>query len=320
MGTTPLEETRMKTLLLLLLITAAPILHAAEEKRALLLVIGEPGNALYQDEFRRQAKVWQDLAAKAKMEANTIGLGDEAGDGDRPGLEKAIAALPKTGGDLWLVWIGHGSFDGRSAKFNLRGPDIEATEIAGLLKPFERRLIVLNLFSASGPFVEPLAGKNRVVVSASRGGERNYSRLGEKLADSLASADADLDLDGALSLLEGVLHASAATKAFYDDAQRVVAEHAVIDDNGDGRGTGTDKFKGLRADGATPDGALAREIHFLGDSADPLSPEAREERTKLEAEIEALRQRKKELKEDDYYAELEKLMRRMAKLYGKQPG
>ena len=36
-----------------------------------------------------------------------------------------------------------------------------------------------------------------------------------------------------------------------------------------------------------------------------------------EAQIEALRQRKKELEEDDYYAELEKLMREMARLYGK---
>ncbi|RYD47863.1 MAG: hypothetical protein EOP83_27380 [Verrucomicrobiaceae bacterium] len=306
----------MMKLLLLLLITAIPILRA-EEKRVLLIVVGEPGNALYQDEFRRQAKVWQELAGKAKMDTGTIGLGDEPTEGDRPALEKAIGDLPKSGGDLWMVWIGHGTFDGRSAKFNLRGPDIEATEIAELLKPLQRRLIVLNLFSASGPFVAPLAGKDRVIVSASRGGERNYSRLGEKLANSLGSLDADLDLDGSLSLLEAVLHASAATKAFYDDAQRVVSEHAVIDDNGDGRGTGTDKFKGLRADGLSPDGALAREIHFFGESSDPLTPEAREERTKLEAGIEALRQRKKELKEDDYYAELETLMRRMAKLYAK---
>lgn len=306
----------MKKLLLLLLITAAP-LPGAEEKRALLIVVGEPGNALYQDEFGRQAKTWQDLAAKAKMDTDTIGLGNEPAEGDRPALEKALGSLPKDGGDLWLVWIGHGTFDGRSPKFNLRGPDIEAAGIADLLKPFQRRLIVLNLFSASGPFIAPLAGKDRVIVSANRGGERNYSRLGEKLANSLGSADADLDLDGSLSLLEAILHASAATKAFYDDAQRVVSEHAVIDDNGDGRGTGTDKFKGLRADGQTADGALAREIHFLGNSADPLSPEAREARTKLEAEIEALRLRKKELKEDTYYAELETLMRRMAKLYAK---
>jgi hypothetical protein len=58
-------------------------------------------------------------------------------------------------------------------------------------------------------------------------------------------------------------------------------------------------------------------VYFLSNSADPLSPEGRKERTKLEAEIEALRQRKKEMEDDDYYAELETLMRRMAKLYGK---
>ena len=306
----------MKRLLLLLLIAAIPVLRA-EEKQALLIVAGEPGNALYQDEFQRQVKVWQELAAKAKMDVSIIGAADAPPEGDRPSLEKTIGNLPKSGGDLWMVWIGHGTFDGRSAKFNLRGPDIEASELAELLKPFQRRLIVLNLFSASGPFVAPLAGKDRVIVSASRGGERNYSRLGEKLANSLGSTDADLDLDGSLSLLEAVLHASAAAKAFYDDAQRVVSEHAIIDDNGDGRGTGTDKFKGLRAEGTSPDGVLAREIHFFSDSPDPLSPEARDERAKLEAEIEALRLRKKEFREDDYYAKLEPLMRRMAKLYGK---
>ena len=79
------------------------------------------------------------------------------------------------------------------------------------------------------------SNRTSTLEDVARGTERNYSRLGEKLADSLGSADADLDLDGSLSLLEAVLHASAATKAFYDDTQRVVPEHAVIDDNGDGR-------------------------------------------------------------------------------------
>ena len=32
--------------------------------------------------------------------------------------------------ELWIVFIGHGTFDGRSAKFNLRGPDISADELA----------------------------------------------------------------------------------------------------------------------------------------------------------------------------------------------
>ncbi len=305
----------MKLLLTFLLLGSS--LAWAEEARAMLIVVSEPGNPTYDLEFQRQAKAWQDLAARGQMEVRAVGIGEAPAEGDRPALEKTIAELPKTGGDLWLVWIGHGSNDGRTANFNLRGPDIDAGSVATLLKPFTRRLVILNLFSASGPFLTTLSGKDRVIVSATRGGEKNYSRFGEKLADSLGSSDADLDLDGSLSLVEATLHASAATKAFYDDSQRVVQEHAVLDDNGDGRGTTTDKFKGLRADGPSPDGVLAREIHFLKANADLLSPEAREKRAELELAIDALRKQKPELQEDDYYARLEKLMREMAKLYGK---
>jgi hypothetical protein len=283
----------------------------------MLVIVSEPGNPAYDLEFQRQAKAWQDLAAKGGFEVKTIGLGEPPAAGDRPVLEKTLADLPKSGGDLWLVWIGHGSDDGRTANFNLRGPDIDASAVAGLLAPFERRLVLLHLFSASGPFLTPLSKENRVIVSATRGTQKNYSRFGEKLADAVASPDADLDLDGSLSLLEATLHAAGSTKAFYEDAQRVVQENALLDDNGDGRGTAFDAFQGLRAAGPAADGKVAREIHFLKANADPLPPEAREKRAELEAAIDALRQRKAELEEDAYYAELEKLLREMASLYRK---
>jgi hypothetical protein len=96
----------------------------------------------------------------------------------------------------------------------------------------------------------------------------------------------------------------------------VLQEHAVLDDNGDGQPTSTDAFKGLRA-GTGADGALAREINFLTPAADRLSPEARQQRDKLELTIEALRKRKTELPEKEYYQLLETLMRDMAGIYGK---
>lgn len=307
----------MKFLLFILfvLLTARPA--AAEESRTMLIIVSEPGNPAYDLEFQRQAKVWQDLGTKGDFEVKTIGLGETPADGDRPLLEETLDGLPKSGGDLWLVWIGHGSDDGRTANFNLRGPDIDASAVAGLLAPFERRLILLHLFSASGPFLTTLSKPDRVIVSATRGTQKNYSRFGEKLADAVASPDADLDLDGSLSLLEATLHAAGATKAFYEDAQRVVQENAILDDNGDGRGTTFDTFQGLRARGPATDGKVAREIHFLNANADPLPPEARKKRAELEAAIDALRQRKPELEEDAYYAELEKLLREMAQLYRK---
>ena len=308
----------MKFLCLLVLLFCEA--HAADE-RAMLIVVSEPGTATYEQEFRRQAKAWQDLAAKAKMDVSTIGLAKDSTDGDRPAVEKAITALSKDGGDLWLIWIGHGSFDGRIANFNLRGPDIDSIAVRDLLNSFTRRLVILNLFSASNPFLTALAGKDRVIISSTRsGGERNYTRFGEKFADALTAADTDLDLDGSLSLLEAALRAAAGTRAFYEDAQRVVQEHAVIDDNGDGLGTPIEKFKGLRAEvvgkSATPDGEIARQINFPTPSSDSLAPQAKEKRAKLEIAIMALKKRKAEIGEKEYYNELEKLMLGMAEVYG----
>jgi len=304
----------MKLLTPLLLLAFATQMPARE----MLIVVSEPGDANYDTEFRRQATVWQNLADKARMKVQTIGVEKETPDGDRPLLENSLAALPKAGDDLWLVWIGHGSFDGRTANFNLRGKDIDPAAVKELLKPFTRRLVILNLFSASSPFLAPLAGENRVIVCAARSpGERNYSRFGSKFADALTDPAADLDLDGSLSLLEATLQASAGTRAFYEDAQRVLQEHAIIDDNGDGQPISTDAFKGLRATKGS-DGAAAREIYLNTPSVDPLSPQAKEERAKLELAIDALRKRKSQMADDDYYRELERLMIRMAALYEKQ--
>ncbi|MBC8127019.1 MAG: hypothetical protein H8M99_07735 [Gloeobacteraceae cyanobacterium ES-bin-144] len=297
----------------------------AQDSRSMLIVVSAPGDPTYETEFARQAASWQSLAAKAHMGVQTIGIGKESTDGDLLALKKSFNALPKTGGDLWLVWIGHGSYDGRSANFNLRGQDIDSTLMRELLKPFKRRLIIFNLFSASAPFLAETSGKDRLVISSTRSnGERNYSRFGEKLADAITSSDADLDLDGSLSLLEVFLHASSETRAFYENEQRVLQEHAVIDDNGDGLGTSADSFKGLRAetkseDEAAPDGATAREIHLLSHATNALTPQAIDERAKLESSIDSLRVRKPELTENDYYRKLEILMLKMAKLYAKQP-
>jgi hypothetical protein len=308
----PLEKTAMKLLCLLVVLFCEA---RAGVSRAMLIVVSEPGNVTYEEEFRRQAKEWQELAARAKIDVSTIGLEKISPEGDRPAVEKAITALPKDGGDLWLVWIGHGSFDGRTANFNLRGPDIDSVAVRNLLKPFTRRLVILNLFSASNPFLAALSGKDRVIICSTRsGGERNYTRFGEKFADALTATDADLDLDGSLSLLEAAFRAAAGTRAFYEDAQRVVQEHAVIDDNGDGRGTPVDGMKDSKVE--NPDGSVARELHFMAAPGDRLTPEAKGERAKLEMEISALRKRKAEMGEEEYYEELEKLMLRMAGVYG----
>src|SRR5213076_1421481 len=133
--------------------------------------------------------------------------------------------------------LGHGTFDRRSAKFNLRGADLSADELAKWLAPVHRPLVVIDAASASGPFIKALSGPDRVIVTATRSGdEQNATRFGGFLADAVSDPLADLDKDGQTSLLEAFLVAAKRVDASYTEAGLLATEHALLDDNGDGLG------------------------------------------------------------------------------------
>ncbi len=97
---------------------------------------------------------------------------------------------------VFIVLIGHGTFDGKVAKFNLRGPDMTPADFAVLLKRFtSKKIVFVNTASASGPFIEALAGPGRTIVTATRTGAEKYATLfGGAFVDALAGgekADAD---------------------------------------------------------------------------------------------------------------------------------
>jgi hypothetical protein len=218
--------------------------------------------------------------------------------------------------------IGHGTFDGKEAKFNLRGPDFSAGELADWLKPFTRPLAVIDTSSSSAPFMGKLAAKNRVVVTSTRSGyQMNYARFGKYLSEAISDPKADLDRDGQISLLEAYLSGSHRTSEFYKTEGRLATEHALIDDNGDGIGTPADWFRGVRAtkkarDGAEVDGARAHQFHLVRSAAEQqLPPAIRARRDRLEIEIGKLRDAKATLPEEAYYQRLEKLMLELAELY-----
>jgi hypothetical protein len=153
--------------------------------------------------------------------------------------------MAKPTGELWLVFIGHETFDGRTAKFNLRGPDISADDLTAILKPCKRPLTVIQCASASGPFLNALSVPGRVIITATRSGnEVNATRFGGYLARAIADPAADLDKDGQASLLEAYLLASRQVEQFYKEAGRLATEHALLDDNGDGLGTRIKSFPG----------------------------------------------------------------------------
>jgi hypothetical protein len=305
----------------------APALTAADQpatdRATVIAVAGAAGEAEFAPDIMLQLDAWAKVSGQA--EAKHIAIGGEAAAGptDRDRLKEAIEAEAKVGtGELWLVLIGHGTFDGKDAKLNLRGPDISATELAEWLKPFQRPLAIIDTTSSSAPFLARLAAPQRVIISATRSGnEQNYARFGKYLAEALGDPKTDLDKDGQISLLESFLSASHRTLEFYKTDGRLATEHALLDDNGDGLGTPAEWFRGVLAvkrarDGAALDGVRAHQFHLVRSAAEQqLSPELRARRDRLEQQISALREKKEKLKEENYFVELEKLLLELASLY-----
>ncbi len=296
-------------------------LTAAEPNRV-IVVVGAAGTEEFGEQFRTWAGRWQAAAEKGGAAFTAIGLAAEGDQPDRELLAAALSAGEGSSAPLWLVLIGHGTFDSKAARFNLRGPDVSAAELAALLKPLARPAAIVNCTSSSGPFLAELSGPGRVVITATRSGhEYNFARLGDYLSAAIADPQADLDKDDQTSLLEALLLASAGLKEFYTREARLATEHALVDDNGDKLGTPPDWFRGVRAvktakDGAAPDGITAAQWILVKSSREAdLDPAARARRDELEQDLAALRQRKARLSEDEYLKLLEPLLVELAKLY-----
>ena len=309
--------------LLLLLSSFISSLAQTNEQRSLVLVIGAAGEPEYGEQFSQWAGLWKQAAAKGGLQTFVIGEDTNSPTNDRTGLLTVLTnEAAKPAGELWLVFIGHGTYDGRSAKFNLRGPDISAADLAAALKPCRRPLAVIQCASASGPFINALSGPDRVIITATRSGyEVNAIRFGGYMAKAIADPAADLDKDGQTSLLEAFLLASREVAQFYKEAGRLATEHPLLDDNGDGFGTPADWFSGVRAvktaaNGKSVDGVRAHQFHLVRSEVEQeLSPAARGRRDALEKKLSELRSRKEVMPGDEYYRQLEGILVEIARLY-----
>jgi len=295
----------------------------------LILVVGAAGEEEFGARFEEWAARWEQAAVKGGVRLVRIGAAtnaptsgeDDSTDRDR--LKAALQAETKDGpAELWLVLVGHGTFDGKEAKFNLNGTDFSATELGDWLKPLTRPVAVINTSSASAPFIKAVSAPGRVIVAATRSGhEQNFAYFAKHMGEAIGDARADLDKDGQVSLLEAFLVGARRTAEFYDMEGRLATEHAVIDDNGDGLGTPADFFRGIRAvkkaeQGSPVDGARAHQFHLIRSSTEAEMPaELRAKRDALELQIEKLRGQKATIEEADYYSKLEKLLLEMSKVY-----
>jgi hypothetical protein len=301
--------------------------HAAfandDSQPVVLLVVGAPGEPVYGADFAKTADLWQEASRQTDAQLHVIGQDEPGNAPDLDLFRDLLASLPQQNhAPLWIVLIGHGTFDGRDARFNLRGPDFTAAELATWLEPFQRPVAIINGASASGPFLQHLSGSDRVIVTATRSGyEQNYARFGLFFAEAIADPAADLDKDGQVSILEAFLVAARRVSEFYETEGRLATEHPLIEDNGDGRGTPADWFEGLRvtrqaSDGSLPDGFRARQWHLVPNEEEQLiPPELRQRRDQLELEIAQLRELKSSMDDSIYYRQLELFLLELAHLY-----
>lgn len=294
----------------------------------LLVIVGAGGTTEYQQDFLHWESQWRELAESSGARYRSIGSGEPTQSQktqltDRELLSVHLDELLKpTDIPLWIILIGHGTFTRGVAKFNLRGPDISAEELNKELTSSTRPTIILNFSSASGPFINTLSKQNRVILTATRSGqEQNYSRFGGYFIESLRDPKADLDHDHQVSLLEAFLSATSRTQSYYDSEQRMMTEHALIDDNGDQLGTPANFFRGIRAvkkpkNGTLPDGRKsARQTLTQKNLVNQLTPEQRKQRDRYEDSLDEIIKRQSTLSEAQYLLELEAVLIPLSKLY-----
>jgi hypothetical protein len=286
------------------------------------VVVGAEGSEEYGKQFQAWASRWREAAKHGHADCVLIGLEKEEKTPDHDRLKQELSKLTASSSEpVWLVLIGHGTFDGKLARFNLRGPDVSLPELSEWLKPVQRPLAIVNCASASGPFLNELSGPDRVVVTATKSGhEYNFARFGDYFSAAVADPKADLDKDDQTSLLEAFLMASAGVKEFYNGEGRLMTEHAILDDNSDRLGTPPDWFQGIRAVKSAKNGAVdglrANQLHLVRSSSEQqLSAEIRMQRDRLEQELAQLRLKKSQHSEEEYLKLIEPVLVELAELY-----
>ena len=298
-----------------LFVTFVPCTRAAHaQERFAVVVSGATGGK----EYAAQYMAWTDTLKRIFLERFKLDGGNVVvlSEGDNPAtastgenVRRTIANLQqrmKREDLLVVVLIGHGTFDGVDAKFNLVGRDLESAEWAALLRPVPGTVVVVNTTAGSFPFIERLAGPRRVVITATDSVAQRFDTVfPEYFVRAFEDDGADLDKNQRISVWEAFAFASAGVRRHYQQRGQLSTERALIDDNGDGVG------RAVAEDGQ--DGTASSRTYL--EVPAPGAPETDEALLKLlqrksllEAELEELRIRKSFLPSEDYAKEFERVI------------
>jgi hypothetical protein len=274
---------------------------------------------------------FHELASDLRAAAQRFGIADSlitwlaestergraiSGRSTKEGITQAIgrvASRAREDDAVLILLLGHGTSDGSASRFNIPGPDISDVEFEALLDRFSGPTVaVVNAASASGEFVKTLSGRNRVVITATKSGfERNETVFGNHFVAAYAKDGADADKDGRVSLLEAFNYARREVEREYESANKLLTEHAQLDDDANGSGSAEPGERG-------PDGLLAKAFYLqpaVGATAAADNPRVAEllaNERRLQAQLDSLRLARDAMSEADYQKALEDLLLKLS--------
>ncbi len=303
--------------------------------RYALVICGSGGEEEYRQKFREWGNRLQDVLLRTCnfSEDNVLLLianqGEHQDDTRIPSLEnirrtmEEFSPIISNRDDLYLFFIGHGSYFNEEAKFHIPGPDVTATDFQAMIEDVQaKRMIVINMASSSAGFINILSGQDRIICTATKSvDEMQATEFAEFFIRSLEEGSADRNHDDRISVFEACEQAAQMTEQWYEGQGLLATEHAILDDNGDGLGTRLiipqeleeQEIEAERKN--SQDGELASRCFLKEYSFLPTVPESLTETyLRLMDRIEELKSRKDSMNREQYYQELETLLIEAAKV------
>lgn len=282
----------------------------------LLIVVGLGGDPTHAETFFKWGSQLAESADKLGVaKERLIYLADQTDETEKRGsgpatsasVTKALDSFAAQAGPedvVMITLIGHGDYNGKEAKFNLRGPDMTAATFKPLLDKIKGRVVFVNTTSASGPFLAELSAPNRTIVTATRNGAETYDTLfAGAFVDALTAEAADLDKNRRISVSEAFQYATAQVVRAYEREGLLMTEHAMLDDDGDKEGT--QKLSATTRDGKVAAVLSLGAIDAGSAPSDPKIAALYAERRELERRVENLRLLKDSMDPSRYASELE---------------
>ena len=266
-----------------------------------VVISGLGGNDEYTEKFDEYATAIADEAKRIALTQTDVMLlrGGAAKKEIVTALFDAIATRTDVN-SFTAYFIGHGSYDGRSYKFNIPGPDITDTELLALLDKIKaQQQLVVAATSASGALLDVIDTGNqttgqRVLITATKNGrEKTAVLFPEYMVEAITTPAADADKNESISAMEIFDYANRSVEGFYETEKLLAPEHARL------QGENAESFE------------VARYGNLL--AAQDIVPEALlTRRETLASEVSTLRSRKDDIDEDEYFDTLQNLMLELA--------